>query len=109
MGLFDFLFKNKKDAIIDFKKRGAIILDVRTKKEYNAGNITGSKNIPLQELGSRMSEVKKLDKPIITCCLSGGRSASAAKILKDQGVEAINGGGWQHLNRQISSRNIPKS
>jgi len=106
MGLFDFLFKNKKDALTDFKKRGAIILDVRTKKEYDAGNITGSKNIPLQELGSRMGEVKKLDKPIITCCLSGGRSANATKILKDQGVEAINGGGWQNLNKKLLSRNF---
>lgn len=101
MGLFDFLFRNKKNELTDFKKRGAIILDVRTKKEYDAGAIVGSRNIPLQELGSRIYEVKSLDKPIITCCLSGGRSASAAKILNDQGVKAINGGGWKLLKTKI--------
>jgi rhodanese-related sulfurtransferase len=101
MGLFDFLFGNKNDKIKDFKSRGAIILDVRTKGEYSQGAIPGSKNIPLQVINSKINEIKKLNKPVITCCASGMRSGSAAGILKAQGIEAINGGGWFSLSKKL--------
>lgn len=101
MGLFDFLLGNKSKKIEDFKNRGAIIVDVRSKGEYNGGAIPGSKNIPLQNISSKMNEIKKWDKPVITCCASGMRSASAATILKSNGVEAINGGGWFSLSQKL--------
>lgn len=101
MGFFDFLFGNKKKKIQDFKDRGAIILDVRSKGEYDGGAIPGSKNIPLQNLNSKIGQIKKWDKPVICCCASGMRSASAAGILKSQGVEAMNGGGWFSLSKKL--------
>lgn len=101
MGLLDFLFGNKNKKIEDFKSRGAIILDVRSKGEYDGGAIPGSKNVPLQSLNSKISTIKKWDKPVICCCASGMRSASAAGILRSQGVEAINGGGWFSLSRKL--------
>ena len=101
MGLFDFLFGNKNKKIQEFKNRGAIILDVRSKGEYDGGAIPGSKNIPLQSINSKMSTIKKWDKPIICCCASGMRSSGAAGILRQQGIEAINGGGWFSLSRKL--------
>lgn len=101
MGLFSFLFGNKNNKIDDFKSRGAIILDVRTKGEYQGGAIPGSKNIPLQQITTRMAEIKKWNKPVITCCASGMRSGSAAGILRSNGVEAINGGGWYSLSQKL--------
>lgn len=101
MGLLSFLFGNKKDKIKDLQSRGAIIIDVRTVGEYNQGAIPGSKNFPLQGIGSKVKELKKLNKPIITCCASGMRSGSAAAILKAQGIEAINGGGWMSLSKKL--------
>jgi len=101
MGFLDFLFGNKNKKIEDFKSRGAIILDVRSKGEYDSGAIPGSKNIPLQSINSKISTIKKWDKPVICCCASGMRSASAAGILRGQGVEAINGGGWFSLSRKL--------
>lgn len=101
MGLFDFLFGNKNKKIEEFKNRGAIVIDVRSKGEYNSGAIPGSKNIPLQQISVRIEEIKKWDKPIITCCASGIRSGSAAGILKSNGVEAMNGGGWFNLSKKI--------
>ncbi len=101
MGLLDFLFGNKKNKIQDFKNRGAIILDVRSKGEYDNGAIPGSKNIPLQSLNSKISTIKKWNKPVICCCASGMRSASAAGILRSQGIEAINGGGWFSLSGKL--------
>ena len=101
MGLLDFLFGNKTNKIQDFKSRGAIILDVRSKGEYDGGAIPGSKNIPLQSINSKISTIKKWNKPVICCCASGMRSGSAAGILRSQGVEAMNGGGWHSLSGKL--------
>lgn len=101
MGFFDFLISNKGKMIDEFIKKGAIVIDVRTPAEYSNGAISGSKNIPLQTLSSNISDIKKLNKPIITCCASGMRSANAASILNKNGIEAMNGGGWQRLSQLL--------
>lgn len=101
MGFFDFLFSNNTQKIQDFKNRGAIILDVRSKKEYESGAIPGSMHIPLPELSSKINELKQLNKPFITCCASGVRSGSAAGTLKNNGMEALNGGGWASLSKKL--------
>jgi rhodanese-related sulfurtransferase len=83
-------------------RRGAIIVDVRTPGEFSSGHIKGSINLPLQSLQSNLSKIKK-DKPVITCCASGMRSASAKSILSSNGfAEVYNGGGWYSLNRKIN-------
>lgn len=82
-------------------KKGAQIIDVRTKDEFQGGHIPGSVNIPLQNLSGNLSKIKK-DKPVITCCASGMRSASAKSILKSNGfTEVHNGGGWMSLQNKI--------
>ncbi|WP_242082340.1 rhodanese-like domain-containing protein [Aestuariivivens sediminis] len=101
MGFFNALFGNKEQRIKDLKHRGAIIIDVRTRAEYGEGAIEGSKNIPLQILSTKVDDIKKLNKPIITCCASGMRSARAASILKHHGIESFNGGGWMALKHML--------
>lgn len=101
MGILSFLFGNKQQKIDAFKNNGAIVIDVRTAGEYQGGAIPGSKNIPLQKISSQINEIKKWNKPIITCCASGMRSASAASILKANGIEALNGGGWYALSKKL--------
>ncbi|MBU2018908.1 MAG: rhodanese-like domain-containing protein [Bacteroidetes bacterium] len=82
-------------------KQGAIILDVRSKGEYQAGHIKGSINISVDTLNNNLSKLKK-DKPIITCCASGMRSASAKSILKSNGFKEVhNGGGWNSLQNKM--------
>lgn len=82
-------------------KQGAIILDVRSKGEYAGGHIKGSINISVDALRNNLNKLKK-DKPIITCCASGMRSASAKSILKSNGfTEVHNGGGWSSLQNKI--------
>ncbi len=83
-------------------KNGAQIIDVRTPAEFSGGHIRGSVNIPLDSLQKQMSKIKK-DKPVITCCASGMRSASAKHILLSNGYpEVHNGGGWAGLQNKIS-------
>ncbi len=101
MGLLDFFKSNKQDYISDFKSRNAVIIDVRTKSEFQQGAIKGSKNIPLQEINNHLVSIKSMNRPVITCCASGMRSASAASILKRNGIEAVNGGGWNALEKRL--------
>ena len=82
-------------------QQGGIIVDVRSTAEYQSGHIKGSMNIPWQNLASNLSKIKK-NKPVITCCASGMRSASAKSILKSNGfTEVHNGGGWMSLQNKI--------
>lgn len=82
-------------------KQGAVIVDVRSKGEYQGGHIKGSLNIPVDVLRNNLINLKK-EKPIITCCASGMRSATAKSILKSNGfTEVYNGGGWMSLQFKI--------
>lgn len=101
MGIFSRLFGRKKSNISDYLDRGAIILDVRTKTEYNEGAIDGCIHIPLQQLAVRISEIKKENKSIITYCTAGVRANTAAKILRKNGVDAINGGSMRSLQKRL--------
>ena len=102
MGILDFLgFGTKTNNVQEYVANGAIILDVRTVEEYKGGHIKGSKNIALQTLNSKIAEIKKWDKPVIACCQSGMRSGQATSILKQNGIDCINGGGWSSLEGKL--------
>ena len=91
----------------DYKElveQGALIVDVRTKGEYNTGAIPGSLNIPLNNISGNVKQFKSKDQVIITCCASGMRSGSAAAILKSKGYQNVhNGGGWYSLANKIDA------
>lgn len=79
---------------------GAMILDVRTKGEYQSGHVKGSVNIPLDQLSSSMGKLKDKERAIITCCASGMRSGSAKSFLRSQGYKTVhNGGSWRNLQK----------
>lgn len=91
---------NKRKEMIDKAlEKGAIILDVRTVAEFNRGHVPGSINIPLNQLGTEVPRIQKMNKTILTCCASGMRSASATAMLKAKGIDCINAGSWTALNR----------
>jgi rhodanese-related sulfurtransferase len=83
-------------------KNGATILDVRSKSEFAGGHIKGSVNISVDTLRNNLSKLKDKNKPVITCCASGMRSASAKSILTANGyTQVYNGGGWYSLQSKI--------
>lgn len=87
---------------VDFKEvisSGAVIVDVRTKDEFKSGHLQNSINIPIDSLEQNIKKLNK-NKPIITCCASGARSAFARRILTSNGFEEVyNGGSWQSLKK----------
>lgn len=68
----------------------AVLLDVRSTKEYHEGHLEGSLNIPINRLPT-ISLPKET--PIFVYCLSGARSKRAADFLNKIGYTATNIGG----------------
>jgi len=96
------LFSVDKTNYAQLVQDGAIILDVRSNGEYAGGHIDGSINIPVNKLADNLNKLKDKKKPIITCCASGMRSASAKGILESNGyLNVHNGGAWLSLNQKI--------
>lgn len=77
------------------------IIDVRTPAEFMGGHVSGSINIPLQEVPNRVDEIKAMPQPIILCCASGMRSQQATSFLRQHGVDCSNGGGWMEVNGNL--------
>ena len=79
----------------DYKSRfadsgeGHLLLDVRTVEEYEEIRIPGAVNIPLDEVTTRLDEIREAagDNPIVLVCRSGGRSAMAAQALRGSGMK----------------------
>lgn len=88
--------------LAELVKEGAIILDVRTKAEFESGHIRGAVNIPLDKLHANVNKLKGKSKAIITCCASGARSATAKGVLTNNGFTNVhNGGAWHRLRSKI--------
>ncbi len=60
------------------------VVDVRSEKEWAAGHIPGSMNLPLIHLRERATEIAK-GHPVVVHCEGGYRSAIAASVLAQVG------------------------
>lgn len=104
--MFAFLKKlfggGNHEQVVNLLRQRAVILDVRTVGEFKQGHVKGSVNIPLDQLRGQISRLKKQGKPIVACCATGRRSGLAAGMLREAGITAINGGGWQSVRNLIS-------
>jgi len=56
-----------QEAFAAVEKGKAVIVDVRGEDSYNAGHIKGARLFPINDIGSRTSELPR-DKMIITYC-----------------------------------------
>ncbi|MGC8751161.1 rhodanese-like domain-containing protein [Hydrotalea sp.] len=95
------IFTGKKVDFRELQSKGAIIIDVRTPAEFKTGHIKGAINIPVDQIKQKSAELKKKNKPIITCCRSGARSGMAKSVLAAAGVEVYNGGAWFMLEKKL--------
>ena len=101
LGFLKKVFGGTSINLKELIRNGAVIIDVRSPGEYKTGHIQGSKNYPLDSLRSKVNELKKLGKPVITVCRTGTRSGIAKGILKSAGIEVYNGGAWNSLKNKI--------
>ena len=90
-----------KVNFLEIVQNGATIIDVRTIVEYRNGHLQNSVNIPLHKLTRHIPKLNQ-EKPIITCCATGSRSAAARRILKSYGFTDVhNGGSWTNLQNKM--------
>ena len=78
----------------------SLIVDVRTPEEFAEGHFQSSINIPLNLILDHIADFKLSARPIVMVCRSGMRSSNAVKMLKSNGISAINGGAWNALINQ---------
>lgn len=86
--------------IDDIVEKGGYLIDVRTVGEFMAGSMPGAVNIPLDELRDRLDEIPK-DKDIYINCQVGLRGYLAVRILKNNGINAVNVDGGYKSYRQL--------
>jgi adenylyltransferase/sulfurtransferase len=75
-----------------------LLVDVREVREFAAGHLQGSVNIPLGELPQRLGEIPPAARPVFIC-RSGGRSLAACQIAVRANIDSpanLEGGllGW---------------
>jgi len=71
-------------------EKGIILLDVRTKEEYETGHIKGAILIPVDNLlEESVKTLKDKEATIFVYCRSGSRSLTAANILIKQGYKNV--------------------
>tara|TARA_R110001592_G_scaffold7126_1_gene40141 strand:+ start:8716 stop:9132 length:417 start_codon:yes stop_codon:yes gene_type:complete len=77
-------------ATLLMNKDEAVIIDIRAKKEYSEGRITGSIHIPYDNLKERAAELKKFEgKQIILVDKMGQHSGMAGKLLQAEGFDNV--------------------
>jgi len=70
--------------------KNVVLLDVRSKQEYDEGHLRGAINIPLYELEYRAeNELGDKNCIIISYCSAGIRSKKAIEILKKMGYRNL--------------------
>ncbi len=100
----EMIYKADIDSKTAYKmqQKGTLIIDVRTKKEFQNLRAKGSINIPIffEKMGKRvfnqnfLNEVylalnKNLDKQVILICRSGSRTKLASNLLVYQGFKNV--------------------
>ena len=85
----------------------AVLIDVRSVEEFNAGALAGAINIPHTEIGGKISSaVPGKDTPLYLYCRSGRRVQIAMEILKKQGyTNLVNLGGFEEAKKFMEQVN----
>ncbi len=94
-----FASDNNNEALKNALSDDAYLVDVRTPEEFSSGHVSGSVNIPLNNISKKLNSLKN-KKHIVVFCRSGNRSSQAKYILEQNGFKnVINGGTWQKVKQ----------
>ncbi len=92
--------------LVDLVNReNALVLDVRDKKEFEAGHIVDAINIPYASVESRLGELKEhKDRPVVIVCKMGQHAGAAGIVLRKNGfsnVTRLTGGIAEWRNQSL--------
>lgn len=66
-----------------------LLLDIRSREEFEMKGISGSVNVPFDEISTGLSQLPD-DKPVYVLCRTGDLSEEVAEILEDRGYDVYN-------------------
>ena len=91
-------------------REGAVIVDLREKKDFGAGHIAGAVNIPFSAIDSRKGELEAFkEKPVVLVCKMGQSAGPATRQLREAGfarAQKMTGGmmEWTALKLPVVSK-----
>ncbi|RMG37167.1 MAG: rhodanese-like domain-containing protein [Gammaproteobacteria bacterium] len=98
------------DATLKINHEDAVVVDVRSIKEFSDGHILHAENIPLNSLKDQLPRLEKFkQRPVIVVCRSGSRSGAAASMLRKAGFEQaynLRGGmlAWENAGLPVTRK-----
>ena len=80
-----------QSALMEDIKAGnsPIIIDVRSREEYESGHVPGAMHIPFRQANGRSTEIKAMGRLIVIYCELGPRAALAKRAFGKAGVKGI--------------------
>jgi rhodanese-related sulfurtransferase len=86
------------ETVVQTSNNNTITVDVRSVEEWNQdGHADCTVNYPMDQIASKMDELKKYDE-VILVCRSGGRAGAVKSQLEDAGFKNVkNLGAWQNV------------
>ena len=91
-------------AVQLINRQRAVVVDIRAPEEFAAGHVTGARNVPLDQLETKLAgTVKNKSLPLLIVCATGARAQRAVAVAKKLGYEqaqALGGGlkSWKDAN-----------
>ena len=86
-------------------KDGAVVVDVRDKKEFADGHIMGAINVPHTALSGRLAELEKYkERPLVLACKMGQHAGASGTVLRKAGfqnVSRLKGGVAEWRNQSL--------
>jgi rhodanese-related sulfurtransferase len=84
----------------------SVLLDVRTPEEYAGGHVPGARNLPVDQIASRVGELSaSKGQEVWVICQSGKRSAMASGALASLGhrpVDVLGGtAAWKNAGKPV--------
>jgi rhodanese-related sulfurtransferase len=77
-------------AVMLINRKDGVVLDIRDKKDFEAGHIVDAIGIPSSKLSARLPELEKFkNRPVIVVCKMGQHSGEACKILASAGFTDV--------------------
>lgn len=95
MGVLSKLFRNSTTGAVgptdaqDLLRSGALLVDVREQREWDAGHAPKAKHHPLRGLHASSDRLPR-DRSVVVVCRSGNRSTRATRVLTKVGFDAVN-------------------
>jgi phage shock protein E len=70
-------------------QESALLLDVRSEREFAAGHLAGAVNVPVSQLAAQLDTLGDKGRPVVVYCASGMRSTRAASLLREAGFSRV--------------------